>query len=264
MRLCCAFLLVLLSGCHAPEWMIPPVVPVQAVRVVSVEKFEQSVNLTKLSEPQVKTVVESALGDVKAVQEDLGGVDILAGLKSGTVTMLTKGSLVFTVSLDPLDEETFFVEGFGRYVAIADVPSEGISRRVLASADFEVSGGGSLKNIKTSQKMPITLSQFVVATPSLELRQQTESNWRITYDVAVFHHDGVFCLLPGPHSAEFDFGDAKEPVGVVNLKSKVGRKVIDVRSLGLVRRDYEEFNNALQEKLKALEAEKKALDAQGR
>lgn len=143
------FCILWISGCR--------VVPVQMARVTQIDSYEQTYRIH--NEIEADTVFRKVLGEKNwsifiAYCGDI--IEILKELKNQEIVV--QGTIISSMSLNPTNQNLFFIEGFGKYYVIRKTTNE-----ILFSATYTIENNiYSISSIKKDKKLELTIKQKLV------------------------------------------------------------------------------------------------------
>jgi len=225
---------LLAAGAAGCEALTPRLAPVQSSRVVQVESFRQTFQVENVL--RAERVFRSVLGpeNYTALSPE-EWVPYVEKMLRGSVEALGTGT--FVVSLLPTDHRQFYFEGWGHYSVI-----DREAQQIMVSGEFSAVDDG-----------PHSTSDFERGYFDTRVRQTLVRHFAPQHPSFVHEFELVLRvhvrrLDPDLYLLDYDAG---HEIGIPNDEQRLevtgcvqfehrddGRKLIDLRGIGLLRNDY--------------------------
>ena len=226
------------------------VVPVQIARISQIESYKQTFIFSEQGEDEkmpMDKVFTKLLGKYnwQNLKDSYGTASLYRALIDEKIYL--EGIINITIYVDPLDIESFLLEGFGRYYLILGRTGE--EDEILLSGDFQIKlDQHSISDLNrgyiyTRVKLYITRIplqySYLIEVPlmykiSMDTSMAKKRVYAIDYDT---EHD-VYLI---------DKGDNLVPIGKMEIGRTLDekyinkRKLIDLRGLKFLRDDYKKI-----------------------
>ena len=232
LSLSCAAL-VCVAGCEA---LTPRLAPVQSARVVQAESFRQSFAVENVL--RAERVFRSVVGpDNYAALTAEEWVPFVEKLMQGAMEAIGTGT--FVVSLMPQNHREFFFEGWGHYSVL-----DRESKQILVSGEFTAIDDGPHATTEFEDGYFDTRVRQTLVRHFAPHRPSFVHESVLVLRVHVKRIDADLYILDYGAGHEVGIPDDRghvEKTGCVVFDHKSdGRKLIDLRGIGLLRDDYGE------------------------
>jgi len=225
----------LLPGC------LPKMIPIQMTRVTQMEFFRQFYTFRDAEHAQ--KVFTKMLGEknMRVLLDHYAFGDAIDDLLHHQIEM--QGSIVFTMSLSPMNDETFYTEGLGRYYAVRKTTSE-----IILTGDVQIRA--TMFNMNDLHR-----GELRIATQHYWLRYFAPGETNYCNPVPIDFVIKMRTVSKRDHVYSIDY-DAQHPVifeneqiGYLEFDKTTPRddKLIDLRGLELVRDDYRQMFKRIRE-----------------
>lgn len=231
------------------------VVPIQMVRVTQSESYIQTFTALKVTDQNVDDPMVSNLSDQNKKIDDtfdklLGNsnwqnIKDLYGLKGIRDDLLTggvfvKGLFSFSLSINPLDQSEFLLDGAGRFFIVKE--DEDL---IMLSGDFNIPLQTHLINELDKGYIIVDVELYTTRVPErVTFIHQVGLKYVIKMDTTL-NRSGIYSLdyeqlhdvylIDNPAQDVFEHG---ELIGELKLQGTNGTKYIDLRGMRFLRNDY--------------------------
>lgn len=223
--------LIAAAGCEA---LTPRLAPVQSSRVVQVESFRQTFQVENVL--RAERVFRSVLGPENyAALSPEEWMPYVEKMLRGSVEALGTGTYV--VSLLPTDHHQFFFEGWGHY-SVLDLDA----KQIMVSGEFTAVDDGPHSTAEFEQ------GYFDTRVRQTLVRHIAPQHPSFVHEFELVLRVHVRRLDPDLYILDYDAG---HEIGIPNEEGNLevagclqfehrddGRKLIDLRGIGLLRNDY--------------------------
>ncbi len=233
-------LVILLGGLMAVQCAV---MPIQMSRISQVEFFTQYYDFTHVDHPD--EILRMLLGDENykiffgRFSLEKNERELKAYLKDA---LEVRGSLTFTIQVNPVDFESFFLDGVGRFDLVEKMPNQ--KEELLLDGIVKLkSDSFSLEDLRNN-KLKIGMTHSVVRRINLEAGESyfNFDSARVAVVVALetIKKGEIYRLnYAAPHT--FFYGDTKVGELFFERTPTSQYKLIDMRGLKFLRKDYRKY-----------------------
>jgi hypothetical protein len=226
----------LFQGCSGLiRGTVPRLVAIQTARVPQIEFYKQWYDFNNAD--QALAVLKKIVGSEnwKVYNEHLLIGSVIEDFLNKKIEV--QGCLIFTISLVPTNQDSFFVEGMGRYYVVRKTTNE-----IILSADYHIKNNRyALRDLETGI-LAIDFDQYVIqhfAPDKLSYYYDASLSFRIRLNTALAYKSIYSIDYGSKHELVFN----KQTIGYLEFdKSTPSKdKIIDLRSIDLIVNDYEKI-----------------------
>jgi len=224
-----------LQGCAGVvRTMAPRMVPIQTARITQMEFYRQW--YTFKNADHAKSVFSRLLGkeNWRVLEEHKSQRPVVEDLLAQRLEV--RGSLIFTISVVPTAQDSFFVEGTGRYFMVRQTTNE-----ILLSGDYYIKNKRYAIRDMNQGRILLDVKQYIIryfAPSEVNYYQDVPVSFVIQID-ARLKEKSIYSIDYSPESKHYVVFE-KEIIGYLEFDASTPRndKLIDLRGRELIMDDY--------------------------
>lgn len=199
-------------------------------RITQIENYVQTYKFNNAA--QAKSVLQKTVGEKnwKIIEEHYVFGDVVQDMLDGMIVV--EGSLIFDMSLDPKNNDHFYIKGFGQYHVHRKTTND-----IIMSADYRIINQEpfSLSKLKEDPFLEIEVKRYYT-------RYFASGEPHFWHEVPLRFRLKIKTLEEGVHMLDYEQKHKviieEEEVGEIQFLPPYEHQIIDLRSLDRLRNDY--------------------------